>query len=116
LKDFTQKLNSNHIYIDEIHHKDFGYEISVFYVHKSVPKELILIVLLLVVCSFHVQNKKVFNNATKKLISKFSKKGTENEEEILKNISKKHNLDLDDLKRVINNIKDGNNGRKRISK
>ncbi|MBA2853124.1 hypothetical protein HNP89_001081 [Methanococcus maripaludis] len=116
LKEFIQKLNSNHIYIDEIHHKDFGYEISVFYVHKSVPKELILIVLLLIVCSFHVQNKKVFNNATKKLISKFSKKRSENDEKVLKNISEKHDIDFDDLKRVINNIKDGNNGRKRISK
>jgi CBS-domain-containing membrane protein len=63
-----------------------------------------------------VQNKKVFNNATKKLISKFSKKRSENDEKVLKNISEKHDIDFDDLKRVINNIKDDNNGRKRISK
>lgn len=116
LENFLERLNSDHIYIDEIHHKDFGYEISVFYVQKSVPKEFTLLLMLLVISLFQINNKKLFNNATKKLISKFARKRSKNEEEILKNISENHGIDLNDLKRVLKNIKDGNNGRKRIIK
>jgi len=116
LENFLERLNSDHIYLDEIHHKDFGYEISVFYVQKSVPKEFTLLLMLLVISLFQINNKKLFNNATKKLISKFARKRSKNEEEILKNISENHGIDLNDLKRVLKNIKDGNNGRKRIIK
>uniref|UniRef100_A9A6Y8 DUF4350 domain-containing protein n=1 Tax=Methanococcus maripaludis (strain C6 / ATCC BAA-1332) TaxID=444158 RepID=A9A6Y8_METM6 len=116
LENFIVKLNSNHIYIDEIHHKDFEYEISVFYIQKSVPKEFTLFLMLILISLFQISNKKLFNNATKKLISKFAKKGKKDEEEMLKNISENNSIDLNDLKRVIKNIKDGNNGRTRITK
>ncbi|MBA2862310.1 DUF4350 domain-containing protein [Methanococcus maripaludis] len=116
LENFIAKLNSNHIYIDEIHHKDFGYEINVLYIQKSVPKEFTLVLMLILISLFHISNKKLFNGKTKKLISKFAKKRKENEEGILEDISENHGIDLNDLKRVIKNIKDGNNGRKRITK
>ncbi|WP_459201898.1 DUF4350 domain-containing protein [Methanococcus sp. CF] len=115
LKNFIEKLNPNQVYIDEIHHKDFEYSISIFYIGKTVSKELVLGILLIVICLSQL-NKKLYITAIKKLILKFTKQKPKNENELLENISKNQGIDLNDLKRVIKNIKDGNNGRKRLTK
>ncbi|ABR54102.1 conserved hypothetical protein [Methanococcus vannielii SB] len=137
LKEFLNKVTLNGvyktIYLDEIHRKDFNFEISVYYIQKSVPKKLVLALIIITIFLFQINGNnlvvKSFNKLFSRLFNKFSKFGflnyifskvfennKLNEDEILEKVSKEHEIDVDELKRVINNIKDGKNGRKRVFK
>ncbi len=96
---FLNNLNANIYYIDEVHHSSFSpYDIGVTYLHSNLTNnQKFIIFSIIVIGTFILENINLLK------VVKFKKKTS------LEDIAEKHDINLEDLNRIISKIEKGKN-------
>lgn len=104
LEEFLAYLNSEVYFFDEAHRAGFDpYDLGVMYLHSSVSKNAMFLIFVIVMLVGYLNE----TGLIKKMLN-FKRKQNLNEK-MLKKIAENHNIDVEDLKKVITKIKEGRN-------